>query len=557
MRFFPRFSFMKRIKAPAAILGLIILWMSWLFWQSLIARYDGVWAGFEHLWADAPLHIAIAASFAYKAPWDWLRNHPMYAGAHLTYPFVMDALSGFLMRLGFSVPAAFGMTGIAAIVALIVGVFVLFGRLFRSSAKGLVTVILFLFSSGLGMFRHVFQAPSLAHFFNSILLNPPFAFSRFEEYQWYSGNVVEGILLPQRAFTLGFPVGIWTIWLVLKGLDDPSPSRARRFLLGAGIMAGLLPVIHMHTLIALFFVLAGVFFTSLKNIRRWFWFAIPTVAISVGLYFGLIVDPLAKPQFMRWQPGWVEQTFFHWIAMWGLIFGVTIPLAAWSLGRSWSYMPRRTWAFFCGFIAIFVFANLVLVQPVPWDNSKMFFWAYLGLSALCANWLVDAWCTKKMIMRGLVVVLAFFLGVTGACELIKITVGNSKSMMITDTSTIRFNEFIREHTEPNDVFLTSKAHNHPVMVWAARPIFLGFTPYVANHGFPPETREADLQRMFDDPMAFRQLFCRHHISYVYCGPGERAGEHADCSRFFGVFPMAFSDPSTMVFESRAYCEKPR
>ena len=150
--------------------------------------------------------------------------------------------------------------------------------------------------------------------------------------------------------------------------------------------------------------------------------------------------------------------------------------------------------------------------------------------------------------------LAFLLSATGILETIKITFGDSK-MMIADRKTIEFNRLIGHNTEPGSIFLTAASHNHPVLTWAARPILLGFTPWVKNFGFDPSRREADMKIMFQGGDETSRLLCRYDVSYIYCGPDERGGGFkADCTALSQTFPLAFSNSQVKVFDTRSCCE---
>ncbi|MDP3724755.1 MAG: hypothetical protein Q8R11_03960, partial [bacterium] len=73
-----------------------LLWPKMLFWNK-----EEIWAGWIGVWADWSVHFTYASVFAYRPIGEWFIGHPLFVGRQqFSYPFVADAISGLLIRLG-------------------------------------------------------------------------------------------------------------------------------------------------------------------------------------------------------------------------------------------------------------------------------------------------------------------------------------------------------------------------------------------------------------------------------------------------------------------------
>ncbi|MCX6759731.1 MAG: hypothetical protein NTW46_00080 [Candidatus Nealsonbacteria bacterium] len=118
------------------------------------------------------------------------------------------------------------------------------------------------------------------------------------------------------------------------------------------------------------------------------------------------------------------------------------------------------------------------------------------------------------------------------------------------TEDIRLGEEIREKTDPLAIFLTSADHNHFVMMWAARPILMGYPAWVANFGFLYEQRWHDLYTMFQGGPVGLNLLKSYNVSYVVIGSGEIKNYGADEKYFHENFELAFYNDNYRVYDIR-------
>lgn len=523
--------------------------MIWLFSQMLIERSDGLYAGHPYVWSDWSLHLGMARIFATKEPSLWFATHPLYAGGKFTYGFLTNLITGLLMRSGMPVAYAFNLPSVIYAVLLVMGLFRFGIYLTKSKMQSALMISIFFLSSGLGFinFIHDFiQDPSWKMFFYPII-----EYSKNEVYEWGSGNVLTGILVPQRAFLLGLTISIWSLNGLFWGLSRKLNSKSKLILLGSGLLAGILPITHMHSYIVMGLIGLTTLIFTYKKWRYLFYFAIPAILLGSLLYFLFISGGIENPNFMQWFPGWTAKNgILGWLKMWWLLWGIMIPFIIWVLFKNITNIPKFLIIITFASVGIFTIANLILFQPVHWDNSKLFFWAYLGFSALAAYGLARLW--KGAIINKIIAIFLFILlTATGSLELLRLINIKSNTYQMISRSEMQFSDQIREQTDPNAVFVTAPIHNHPIVMWSARPILLGYTAWVWNYGFLYQQREKDLELIFQANNDIKPLLKKYAVSYVYIGQREKKDYKPNLSYFYQNFPIAFQSDNTLVFDTRS------
>jgi hypothetical protein len=545
-------------KHRAAVLLLFATWGIYLvvlFARILQVKPDGIYVGSDHMWSDWPLHIGMASIFAYKSPQYWFAYHPMYAEGKFTYGFLTNFISGMLMRAGLPVSLAFTIPSMICALLLLLGMYTLFYLLFQSKKQSLIALSTFLLSSGLGFIHFIkdfVSHPSIA-----LILYPPQNYSRFDSYTWVSGNVIGGFLVPQRAFLLGFTISIWALAGLVYVLLERGNSRKQDkiLLIISGVLVGILPIAHIHSFIAIFVITLPLCYVASLLRREWLdlaYYAVPAGIISIALYLLFISGGIENPDFIRWYPGWNSKGgFLGWVVMWFKLWGLTLPMAilGFVLLRKTSLIIQT---FFAGFFVLFALSNLILFQPITWDNSKLFIWAYFGFSGLATVSLSWLWRKAgKTISRFDVVFLAVLMTFTGFLEAIRLQNIDRNQLQLTGQDDINLGLEIRKKTDPLAVFLTEPTNNSFVMVWGARSILMGFTAWVGNFGFLYQQREKDLRVMYEGSAQTEQLLDQYKISYVVIGPGELQNLQANEAYYRQTYPVAFQNRTYRIYDVRS------
>jgi len=342
--------------------------------------------------------------------------------------------------------------------------------------------------------------------------------------EWPTGNVIIGLLMPQRAFLLGLTISAWILaglFYVLLG-KEKNKNRAKIILVAVGVLTGLLPITHMHSLISLAVILGPMLFVALivrKKRLDLLYYIIPASVISITLYLVFIAGGIENPNFIQWLPGWdAIGGLLSWVVMWLKLWGLMLPVAIFGL-FTFRQKSLLTKIFFLDFFLLFILGNLILFQPILWDNSKIFFWAYLGFCGLAAAGI--SWCWEKggrVFGKIGAVLLAIVLTFTGFIELLRLQkiVQTNPPILMTSRDDIQLATEIRKKTDPLAIFLTESSNSNTnfIMTWSARPVLMGYPAWVENLGFLYKKREQDIKIMYRGGTNAERLLRQYQISYV-------------------------------------------
>ncbi|MDQ3239567.1 MAG: hypothetical protein M3P33_03515 [bacterium] len=544
----PKFL-VRHLKPLSLVLGVFGIYLTYIFINIIKIKPDGVYLGHDHVWADWPLHIGIAGIFATRSPENWFNHHPMYAHGKFTYSFLMDFISGILMRVGFGVEFAFILPSIILSIFLIIGMYILIYLVSGRAKISVIAIFIFFLASGpgfLGYLSDMGQNPNLDN-----LTYPQKHYSRNDNYAWYAGNFIVGMLVPQRNFLLGLTIGVWSLGALVYGLRlSKIGKREKTYLIIGGIGAGLLAISHVHSLIVVTIICSIICLGLFQKIKTWVYFALPASITALILYFTFIAGGVENKEFFRMQIGFTSKgDFLDWVIMWIRVWGVMLPVALYGFFK----FPNRNLVgkmFLLGIFVVFGIANLVLFQPIEWDNSKLFLWSYLGFSILASYVIVGLFENKRYSVfckiSGLVILICLCL--TGVTELVRYANIERNSYQGISREDMNLGDQVRWNTDETAVFLTTTSTNHWVMMWASRPIMMGFVGWVNNFGFLYNQRLTDMGIMFRGESGTRELFEKYNICYVVIGMGEIMDFSANEQYYATNYTLEFSNDRNKVYK---------
>ena len=525
------------------VCAVILLYGVIIFSRMLVYHAGALMAGHPYVWAGWSLHVMIAAVFAWKPVDHWMLSLPGFAGVKLNYPFVFDMISGLLWRFGFSLPLAFFVPSVVAFGGLI-GVYLRFGKkLTGSIVIATFALVLFFTSGGMGLWEEVIAGRGM-----TALLNSSQTLTQTQHTGITFTNIFMGLLLPQRAFLLGMPVGCLLLLLVYRMMKGES-IRLRTLVL-AGVCAGLLPIIHTHTFMMLMCMSAWGLLVSRSNWKAWGTFAFVSGLVSLLTYGLFIFGTIQSSHFMSLNVGWYEHGgliawIIFWLRNWGvlIIAALVAPFVLWKKHRTLALMTLGWWL-------VFFLDNIVQFQPQQWDNSKLFSWVYLGFSlpvALMFSLLVRKRNIVGILVTGIFTVIACG---SGFVDLVHMLDAPTHTFQMLSEGDQKLGVFARQHTAPSSVFLTSVRVANPIAMMSGRSVILGYQGWVFNYGLFYADREADLAKMYAGEAASIPLFEKYHITHVVISPEESAFE-PNRTWFLSHYPRVYGDGTTEVFDVRA------
>ena len=354
------------------------MWL--IFRRALLEESDGIATGVLNNFGDLPFHLSVITRFAYGQ--NFPPEDPTFAGVRFTYPFITDFISAIFVRAGASLRNSLFIENYVIAVAL-VGVVHRFGqKLVRNRTAAMVTPLLILLNGGFGWVMLWDDLGKVEGGIYQVLKRLAHSYTILPEIEkaWRWGNSITSLLLTQRGFLLGIPLAVIVIqlwWSSLQSSDEGKSKKAKgkkgpttnaddsvgqstdsrhglfpfsffllpssRRMLAAGIIAGLLPLIHAHSFITLLMVAA--FLVPWIYWRAW---TVYGLAILVG---GLVF--LLAANYQAVGSLWIKVVFV------ALVVGVIVNLyifLPWSHARLW----------LCFFVAAVVIGG----PQILWSTHK-------------------------------------------------------------------------------------------------------------------------------------------------------------------------------------------
>ncbi|HRK02103.1 MAG TPA: hypothetical protein PLH57_05510, partial [Oligoflexia bacterium] len=480
---------------------------------------QGLQVGHEYLWSDwASLHTGMVRIFATKPLSEWFAYHPIYADGKFTYPFLVNAISALLIRIGLSFESAMMAPYYVAFPLLLLGLRRLFTLVLQSQRLAVLAISLFFLSAGLSFYK------VLAVYFATGSWDLAFPISSLHSavpsHSWGANNFLIAMLLPQRAFALGLPVAVWAIYGFFSELLRERPARYSAVKMAAsGVALGILPIVHAHSLIAASIVLfpAGVMALTQKHLRiRALYFAMPAAAVGALFYFIWIAGGI-QTRFTQLLIGFTATSVSDWLWFWGFVWGVSLPLALYGTFKATQKAASIELYLAVAGLTLFILPNFFLFQPTKWDNSKLFLWAFLLLTPAMARALGSLYARNRYLGVG----VALIATLTGALELADLQCVSRHQFQILQPQELALAEQVRLGTHSMSRFAAATTHNHFVSTWSARAVLVGYLGWIGNYGFNHQQTYEELREIYRGSPRTLEQIKSHRINYIVFGPAER------------------------------------
>ncbi len=542
-----------------------LCWISFfvLFWSKalFIDATGNLVAGHPIIWADWAAHLTMTNAIAQRGI---NIASPLVIGEPFRYPFMINAVSAVLIRLGVGLIPAMVMPSFLSSIFLLFALVWWFRILLKSDSKAMLATTFFFFSGGLGFvyalkdISVVWQQAELPWY--TFLAQTSQSYTYHEKFSVVAINVIHGMIIPQRAFSLGVAVALIGLTLILRWWR--SEQNIKRFekswwqLMAAGVLFGFLPLIHTHSFIAVFCILSCWAIVSLvqkqlKKLLGWMLIAGITTVIALPQLIYLQVfteftNTTIGSSATSIRIGWMASDFsMNWIVFSLLNWGVVLPLAALSLGMlRKEKLALETLPFWVLFIA----ANLVSFQPSIWDNTKLLIWAYIGFCGLAATSIAQLISQqarqKKYILR---VKVAFVIGVflamlavaSGSLDLYRILRHDLHKQQLASTQDLELAQWVKKNTPKESIWLTGNWHTHWLFTLTGRQAVLTYPGWVWTHGYSYQEQEMLTRNIYEGASVNPVNLQKYGITHIVVGPYER--------QQFRVNPIWNSDnPSTFV-----------
>lgn len=535
-------------------------------------------------YGDIPLHLTQVSKFAF-GKLDF--NEPIFEGTRLRYSFFINLFSGLLLKITHSWVFSFDFPAMLFAGANTILVYLLYKRLLRKRWAAIVALLIFFLGSGFGAYKYLAYetthgGPNLARFTNYLVdnnistINKSNAVYPEQNISW--GAPLTLTFLHQRSFLMGFFLFLLVLYLLLRFYDTGN----KKLPWAIGILAGLSPLAHYHSFVAIF-VMLGIFaIKQLSDNNRDF---LKRTAFMVIL--GLIV---AAPQivylisgkgsvitgnnsFIIPRLGWMSdptigsvvyptgssglaQKLLPFLKFIWINFGVILPmlLAVLTLALlSGNFRQKHPWVLHWAYTATIFFALVQLIRFQPWDydnNKLLVFFQFFAAPALVAFFL---WFMDRKKALGISALTLFFIIGThsGFTDLLpRVLVSEQMSPVIFDKGALELADYIRKNVALDDMILTGDSHLNPVSSLAGRPVLVGYPGWLWTRGLDYSGRELDIKTFYSNPENNRSILDKYNIRYVLLDPQAIHDWGADKQVFDKTFALKFSASNYDLYKIR-------
>ena len=519
------------VGAGVCVVGVALLWL--VADRAMFVREDGIYTGISHNLGDLPFHLSVINRFVYGD--NYPPEHPSFAGVRFTYPFLTDFIGAMFVRAGADVATLIVWSTLLAAVALALLMYRWTLDLTRNGVAAALAPVLLFLSGGLGWWMFLAEAGHHDGGVLGLLARLPHDYTITYDNQFRWGNFVTTLLVPQRGLLLGLPLAliVFQNWWQATSAPEQDRRASQARMIAAGVIAGLVPLVHAHTFAVIVGVAACQFVLSRD---RWGWTLCLAWALALGLPQILWITQssgIESRSFVEWSIGWDhgnQNVVLFWLKNAGLFLPLLLVALFWR--GSGAIVDRRLLLFYLPFTLCFIVPNLFRLAPWIWDNVKVltyWFVASVPLVALLLARLAQRGWGRRVAAAGLLAALTF----AGALDLWRVASGAFEARIF-DRDGIELAALISSTTSPTALILHAPTYNHPVVLSGRRSL-MGYAGHVWSHGLDAGPREADIRRIYAGDAAAAALLGRYGIDYVVVGPEERSQMPIN-ERFFEQYP---------------------
>jgi hypothetical protein len=568
------------------------------FDRVMIETPAGIFTGGSQNLGDLPFHLG--AIFSFTDANNFPPENPSFAGARFSYPFIADLVTACFVKLGASVRDAMFVQNVCWAFSLLVTLERFVIRLTGDRLASRLAPALLFFSGGLGFLWFFSDYWSQSKSFFDLLAHLPKDYTIGDQFRW--GNSMVVLFITQRSLLLGMPLTLIVLgylWKVFASKSTPVtehtekptkiaasprlPISASPVLLG--LLAGLLPLIHLHSLAVLFVV--GVFLFILKPEKwmTWVLFAVGVGVIAVPeLLWSISGSASETSKFFAWHFGW-DKGDKNFLWFWFLNTGLVIPMLlagiyVWNFFKNvWqedlpqsrkdakhhkstktghhaigetknsSLVSRHSLLlFYLPFAFLFVVSNAAKLAPWEWDNIKVLIYWFVGsipFVALFVSWL---WKKQATLSKAAAVICVLVLIASGALDVWR-TLSAQINYKVFDKDAVEISEQIKRRIDHKALFLNAATYNTAVVL-TGRPSLMRYPGHLSSHGIDYAARESDLKKMYQGGDAAMKLIEKYGIDYVLISPEERNLGNVN-EQFFSQFPVSAESGQYRVYKVRA------
>ena len=555
-----------------AFYAFFFLFFCVFFSQAMYQTPQGIFTGGSNNLGDLPFHLGAIFSFTDGA--NLPPMNPSFAGAKFSYPFIADIVTAGFVKLGADVRPAMVVQDIAWAFALLIILERFIAKLTGDKFAGRVAPWLLFFSGGLGFlwFFQDYWAQGKGFFDFVGSLQKDYTIGK--DFRW--GNSLTTLFITQRSFLLGMPLTIivlqklWGWFESGKGESEKVKeatsndarsdtdrklekfftfSRVHFSTFMVGLLAGMLPLVHLHSLAVLFIVAAFLFVFDPKKWLTWISFGAGVAVIAVPeLLWSVTGTATRTSEFFAWWFGWDKgESNLFWF--WAKNTGLVIPLIAAgiyvALSRREDRPDRVKLAlFYIPFVFCFVVSNVAKLAPWEWDNIKVLIYWFVGslpIIGIALSWLWN----RGRALQAVAIVCFLAMILSGLLDTYRTASGQIRTKVF-DSNAVGIAQQIKAKTAPNALFLNAATYNTAIAL-SGRQSLMRYNGHLSSHGIDYQGREKDVQTIYRGGPAADDLLAKYNIDYVLVSQEELGMMSVD-QEYFMKFPMVARFGNAIVYK---------
>ncbi|MCC7543571.1 hypothetical protein IT415_02585 [bacterium] len=511
---------------------------------------DGAWYSSGPSWGDTVLHTSLASYFVENGVRELVL--PVYPQASLSYPFLIDLHLAQLFYITGSWQVALFWPTFILLLSLLIGSYRIGMRITHARAGGIMWSILLFFNGSAGglmlLINHLTtELPNqLIDYTNAGIANP--------STQLFFNNITTSELLPQRTHLIGINVVFIVLLLLLSAYKRPDTklqiATERSVLYSIAVIVGLLPLLHVHS-----FFVVGLSLIIVMLVRWWqskhiplFWIraAVLSLAIAAPQLYWQFSSSFSS-SFSRWHVGWMAEQGTNILWFWFLNLGILLPAIAYGIWLATKRVRNNGWALLLASVGgtLFIACNVYVFQPYIWDNMKFITYGYLFLLLPLCCTLVVLW-QRGRVARVIISLVGVMVIIPGVLSIARQYIVWDR-LFSTDDITVA--NYVRENTEPDDLFLTPSRHNMPVTAIAGRKTLLGYEGWLWTYNIDYSHTKEVTQKIWRGDPAAQNLLKDYGVDYIAISEDQALEANISIDSLNKAYDQVYSSNGWYIFRT--------
>ncbi|MEK7478032.1 MAG: hypothetical protein AAB645_01535 [Patescibacteria group bacterium] len=575
------------------LIGLTALFLVFFAWGHLHLVSDTFYidpAGSIHSnyegYGDTPLHLTQISKFAFSKNLDL--NEPVYYGHKLQYPFLINLISGLLLRLtglwSFSVLWPIYVLVITNIILL----YLIYKKLLGRNFLVIAAFLIFFLGGGTAAWSYLKPVLTGNQPVSNLVqtITEDQGLNVFVKYdaKYPDQNIdfsapLTLVLTHQRTFFLGLFGFLLFVWFLIKSRE----SDKKKYPIWAGIVFGLLPLAHTHSFVAAAVVLFVflIWHSNWKNKEHFaflkkllFTFIVGVLLALPQLYFLLQAKNTlnTRADFARFRLGWMTETggigsaafptIDHSVLSWPYLhflwinLGLILPLFLLALILTVIYHRRLDpaknsllWPVALSGLLLFGAVQIIQFQPWDFDNNKILVY-FLFCAAPFVIWFLAKIFGRlrwlEIFIISLVVLLSTYSGLIGMASRLSVPKENLPVIFTPDSEVLA--AYIKTKIPEQDLILTGTTHLNPVSSLAGRQVLVGYPGWLWTRGIDYSARENKIRQFYQAPSFDSHLLREFPISYILMDNSVINNWYASPATFDQLFPRVFTAGQYILYK---------